>query len=60
MKTFKGGFHVPDNKELTATAAIEQMPVVPDEYTMGELLIHFNHDCDLIIAVGTGSINVTC
>ncbi len=32
MKTFRGGFHVPDNKELTATAAIEQMPVVTDYY----------------------------
>lgn len=45
---------------LCTSYMIPQMPVVPDEYTMGELLIHFNHDCDLIIAVGTGSINDMC
>ena len=32
MKTFRGGFHVPDNKALTAASAIEQMPAVTDYY----------------------------
>ncbi len=32
MKTFRGGFHVPDSKALTAEAAIEQMPAVTDYY----------------------------
>ena len=32
MKTFKGGFHVPDNKELTADVSIELMPNVADYY----------------------------
>ena len=39
---------------------IPQNPVVPDEYTMGELLIHFDHTSDLIIGVGTGTINDMC
>lgn len=39
---------------------IPRSPVVPDEYTMGELLIHFDRDCDLIVGVGTGTINDMC
>ncbi len=32
MKTFKGGFHVPDRKDLTAGVSIEDMPVVTDYF----------------------------
>lgn len=39
---------------------IPRSSVVPDEYTMGELLIHFDRDCDLIVGVGTGTINDMC
>ena len=31
--------------------------VVPDEKTIGELLVAFKDDCDVIIAVGSGTIN---
>lgn len=34
--------------------------VVPDEATLGELMVAFDHDADLIVAVGTGSINDMC
>jgi glycerol-1-phosphate dehydrogenase [NAD(P)+] len=37
----------------------EEEPV-PDEKTLGELLIHFDPKCDFIIAVGSGSINDLC
>lgn len=30
---------------------------VPDEKAIGEILIHFDPECDLIIAVGSGTIN---
>lgn len=30
---------------------------VPDELAVGELLIHFDNSCDLIIAVGSGTLN---
>lgn len=39
---------------------IPRDPVVPDEYTLGELLIDFDRDCDVIMAVGTGTINDMC
>ena len=32
MKTFRGGFHVPDNKALTENLSVELMPLVPDYY----------------------------
>ena len=50
MKTFKGGFHVPDNKELTATAAIEQMPVVPDYFV--SLSQHIGKPAEPVVNVG--------
>jgi glycerol-1-phosphate dehydrogenase [NAD(P)+] len=31
-----------------------------DESTLGELLIHENSDCDVVVGVGTGSINDMC
>ncbi len=36
---------------------INEAEPVPDEKTLGELLIHMDHDCDHIIAVGSGTIN---
>ncbi|MGB4659171.1 MAG: sn-glycerol-1-phosphate dehydrogenase [Mobilitalea sp.] len=32
----------------------------PDEAALGELLIHLDQSCDLIVAVGTGTINDLC
>jgi Glycerol dehydrogenase and related enzymes len=36
---------------------INDMEPVPDERTLGEILIHFDTSCDHIIAVGSGTIN---
>ncbi len=32
----------------------------PDENTVGSVVMHFDHTCDLIIGVGSGVINDTC
>ncbi len=37
-----------------------QDPLVPDEHAAGELLMRFDHECDLILGVGTGTINDLC
>lgn len=50
MKTFKGGFHVPDNKDLTASAAIEQMPAVTDYFV--SLSQHIGKPAELVVNVG--------
>jgi len=34
--------------------------VVPDEAAIGELMVSFDKDADLIIAIGTGTINDSC
>lgn len=34
--------------------------LVPDEAAVGDLIVNFDKDADLIIAVGTGTINDTC
>lgn len=48
-------------KNLACTSyIIPRKAVVPDEHTIGELLIHFNRECDLIVGVGTGTINDMC
>jgi glycerol-1-phosphate dehydrogenase [NAD(P)+] len=54
-------------QELMATATlpytsyiIPEVEPVPDEKTLGEVLIHFDTSCDYIIAVGSGSINDLC
>ena len=39
---------------------ISQDPVVPDERTLGDVMMHFDHECDVILAVGTGTINDLC
>lgn len=50
MKTFKGGFHVPDNKALTADMRIEQMPLVPDYYV--SLSQHIGRPAEPVVNVG--------
>ena len=50
MKTFKGGFHVPDNKELTASAIVEEMPVVTDYFV--SLSQHIGKPAELVVNVG--------
>ncbi len=50
MKTFKGGFHVPDHKDLTASAAIEQMPLVTDYYV--SLSQHIGKPAQPVVNVG--------
>jgi len=50
MKTFKGGFHVPDNKELTAGVIIEQMPAVTDYFV--SLSQHIGKPAELAVNVG--------
>lgn len=50
MKTFRGGFHVPDNKALTADRAIEQMPAVTDYYV--SLSQHIGKPAQPVVNVG--------
>lgn len=50
MKTFRGGFHVPDNKDLTAGAAIEFMPAVTDYFV--SLSQHIGKPAELVVNVG--------
>ena len=50
MKTFSGGFHVPDNKELTASVAIEQMPLVAEYFV--SLSQHIGKPAEPVVAVG--------
>lgn len=35
-------------------------PFIPDEKALGDLMIDADRDCDLVIAVGTGSVNDMC
>ncbi len=37
-----------------------QDPLVPDEYAAGELLMRFDHECDLVLGIGTGTVNDLC
>lgn len=50
MKTFRGGVHVPDNKSLTATVGIEQMPSVTDYYV--SLSQHIGKPAEIVVKVG--------
>lgn len=34
--------------------------IKPAEYATGSALLHFNHDCDLVLGVGSGVINDLC
>lgn len=34
--------------------------LVPDEYATGRLLVHFDPECDLLIGIGSGTINDLC
>lgn len=50
MKTFRGGTHIPDNKQQTANIPIEIMPVVPDYYV--SLAQHIGKPAEPIVEVG--------
>ncbi len=50
MKTFKGGFHVPDNKDLTASESIKEMPIVTDYFV--SLSQHIGKPAELVVNVG--------
>ncbi len=50
MKTFRGGTHIPDNKQLTAHLPIETMPVVTDFYL--SLSQHIGKPAEPVVAVG--------
>ena len=50
MKTFRGGFHVPDNKALTENVSIELMPLVPDYYV--SLSQHIGKPATPVVNVG--------
>lgn len=50
MKTFSGGVHVPDNKELTASVAIEQMPMVAEYFV--SLSQHIGRPAEPVVAAG--------
>ena len=50
MKSFRGGTHIPDNKQQTANIPIEIMPVVPDYYV--SLAQHIGKPAEPIVEVG--------
>ena len=50
MKTFRGGFHVPDNKALTENLSVELMPLVPDYYV--SLSQHIGKPATPVVNVG--------
>ena len=50
MKTFKGGFHVPDNKALTENMSVEFMPLVPDYYV--SLSQHIGKPAEPVVNAG--------
>ena len=39
---------------------LNETELVPDERTLGSILMHFDQSCDLIIAVGSGTLNDIC
>lgn len=41
------------------TCVLESRELVPDEYAVGYLMMHFDPGCDLVIGVGTGVLNDT-
>ncbi|MCH5156410.1 MAG: electron transport complex subunit RsxC [Clostridiales bacterium] len=50
MRTFKGGFHVPDNKALTDSVSIELMPNVADYYV--SLSQHIGKPAEPVVNAG--------
>lgn len=50
MRTFKGGKHVPDNKDLTQGLAIEQMPIILDYYV--SLAQHIGKPAEAVVSAG--------
>lgn len=43
-----------------ASYVLSSAEPVPDEKTVGEILIHYDRSCDFIIAVGSGTMNDLC
>lgn len=50
MKTFGGGAHIPDNKQLSENISIEQMPLVSDYYVA--LSQHIGKPAELVVEAG--------
>lgn len=50
VKTFKGGFHIPENKYLAEHAEIEQMPIVPEYFV--SLSQHIGKPAECLVAAG--------
>lgn len=47
-----------DNAGIAYSTLIYPDPaLVPDEYALGRFVVHFDSDCDVIIAVGSGTLN---
>ena len=44
-------------KDISFVKYVMSGDVKPDEKAVGNVILHFNNDCDLIIAVGSGVIN---
>lgn len=42
-----------------ASFRFDEVEVIPDEHALGRLMMNYNPSCDLIIAVGSGTINDT-
>lgn len=49
-----------NNRLSFVSYVIDDPEPTPDEKTIGEILIHFDIDCDILIAVGSGTINDLC
>lgn len=63
--TYKAGGHAVkttlDNAGIANSIFVySEQEFVPDEAAVGDLMVNFDKDADLIIAVGTGTINDTC
>lgn len=50
MKTFRGGVHIPDNKSLSESIGIEQMPIVSDYYV--SLSQHIGKPAEPVVEAG--------
>ena len=50
MKTFSGGKHIPDHKDLCSGKAIEVMPAMSDYYVC--LSQHIGKPAELVVSVG--------
>ncbi len=44
----------------TSSYVVPEVEPVPDEQVIGQLFAHFNQDADLVLAVGSGTLNDLC